>query len=76
MNAVRQWRADFQPILEIAWVEKHLQKRALTALAAAYKPGISLVDWTSFGIMRERCIEDVLTFDRRFSQQGIKTNLK
>jgi len=70
INAVRRWRADFQPILEIVWVDKALHEQGLTALIAASKPGISLTDWTSFAIMRERGIEDAFSFDRHFSHQG------
>ena len=75
MNAVRTWRTEFQTILEIVWVDRQLHEQALTELVAANKRGISLTDWASFGIMRERGIEDVFTFDRHFSQQGFNTRL-
>lgn len=70
LNAVRRWRADFQPILEIVWIDKTLHEQGLTALIAAGKPDISLTDWTSFGVMRERGIEEAFTLDRHFSDQG------
>jgi len=76
LNAVRKWRTDFQPILEIVWVDRQLHEQALAELLAANKPGISLTDWTSFGIMRGRDIEDAFTFDRHFSQQGFNTHVK
>jgi predicted nucleic acid-binding protein len=75
MSAVRKWKTEFQPILEIIWVDRQLHEQALIALIAANRPGISLTDWTSFGIMRERDIEDAFSFDRHFSQQGFNIHL-
>jgi predicted nucleic acid-binding protein len=42
----------------------------LIALVAANKPAISLTDWASFLIMRERGIKNAFTSDRHFAQQG------
>jgi predicted nucleic acid-binding protein len=70
LRAVTKWKTEFQGILEIVWIEKQLHEEALTALVAANKPTISLTDWASFLIMRERGIEDAFTFDRHFTQQG------
>lgn len=70
MSAVRKWKTEFHGILEIVWIEKQLHEEALTALVAAAKPTISLTDWSSFLIMRERGIENVFSFDRHFAQQG------
>ncbi len=72
MRAVRKWKTEFQPILEIVWVDRQLHEEALTALVAANKPTISLTDWTSFLIMRERGIETAFSFDRHFAQQGFR----
>jgi predicted nucleic acid-binding protein len=69
MDAVRRWRADFQPILEIVWIDEAMHEQGLTALIAANKAGMSLTDWTSFAIMRERGIAEAFTLDRHFSQQ-------
>jgi predicted nucleic acid-binding protein len=70
LSAVMKWKTEFQGILEIVWVEKQLHEEALTALTAANKPTISLTDWASFLIMRERGIENAFSFDRHFAQQG------
>ena len=72
MRAVRKWKTEFQPILEIVWVDRQLHEEALTALVAANKPTISLTDWTSFLIMRGRGIEIAFSFDRHFAQQGFR----
>ena len=70
MGPVKKWQSEFQPILEIVWVDADLHEKALTALIAAQDRSISLTDWTSFEIMRERGIEEAFSFDRHFSQRG------
>lgn len=72
VRAVRKWKTEFQPILEIVWVDRQLHEEGLTALVAANNPTISLTDWTSFLIMRERGIEIAFSFDRHFAQQGFR----
>ncbi|MFH1575285.1 MAG: PIN domain-containing protein [Acidobacteriota bacterium] len=70
IDAVTKWKTEFQAILEIVWVDRRLHEEALTALVAANQPAISLTDWTSFLIMRERGIELAFSFDHHFAQQG------
>ncbi len=70
LSAVAKWKTEFQGILEIVWIEKQLHEEALTALVAANKPTISLSDWASFLIMRERGIKNAFSFDRHYEQQG------
>jgi predicted nucleic acid-binding protein len=72
LKAVTKWKTEFQGILEIVWIEKQLHEEALIALMAANKPTISLTDWASFLIMRERGIENAFSFDRHFAQQGFQ----
>ena len=70
LDAVAKWKAEFQAILDIVWVDTRLHEEALTALVAANQPAISLTDWTSFLIMRERGIETAFSFDPHFALQG------
>jgi len=72
VGAVTKWKAAFQGILEIVWIERPLHEEALTALIAANKPAISLTDWVSFLIMRERGLDTAFSFDRHFVQQGFR----
>ena len=58
------------PALEIVWITESLYQRAMAALLAAAKRGVSLTDWTSFEVMRERGIERAFAFDRHFAEQG------
>jgi predicted nucleic acid-binding protein len=45
---------------------------AMSALLAANRRTLSLVDCTSFEIMRESGLDTVFTFDAHFSEQGFK----
>jgi predicted nucleic acid-binding protein len=70
VGAVTKWKTEFQGILEIVWIDRRLHEEALTALVAASKANISLTDWASFLIMRERGIDTAFSFDRHFARQG------
>ena len=54
------------------WVDEALHGRAITALLAAANRDISLVDWTSFELMRARGIDHALAFDSDFDDQGFQ----
>jgi predicted nucleic acid-binding protein len=63
------------PQLEIVWVDQALHDRAAVANRAAARPAVSLVDWTSFLVMRDRRILDAWAFDRDFLDQGFRIDL-
>lgn len=55
---------------EVEWVDMELHEEAVRELERIGKRGISLVDCTSFIVMRRRGVEKVLAFDPDFSNQG------
>jgi predicted nucleic acid-binding protein len=57
--------------IEIAWVGAELAGRARSALLAADRRSLSLVDWTSFLFMRDRAMTTAFTFDSDFDDQGL-----
>ena len=59
--------------MTVVWVDADLLGRATTALLAASRRSVSLVDWTSFTVMRERAIELAFAFDDDFTEQGFRT---
>ena len=69
-EAVRQFQHSVLPAIEIRWVDSQLYGRAMSALLAAGKRGVSLVDWMSFEMMREQGITTALAFDDDFKAQG------
>ncbi len=70
MAAVRALIDDILPLLEIVWVDAALHAEAATALLAADRRAVSLVDWTSFVVMRRNSIEAAFAFDDDFVDQG------
>ena len=68
--AVRRFVSVVQPMLEIVWVDAAIYGRAIAALLAAGHRHVSLTDWTSFEVMRERGIESAFAFDPHFKQHG------
>lgn len=63
------------PQIEIVWVDQALHERAAEANRAAARRTVSLVDWTSFLVMRDRGIRDAWAFDRDFVEQGFRLDL-
>jgi uncharacterized protein len=70
LDAVRRFHRNVVPVLEVVWVERPLYERAMAAHLAAGSPRVSLTDWVSFEIMRDRSIQCAFAFDRHFEEQG------
>lgn len=73
MEAVRVFQAEILPAVEILWVDEALHAQATSALLAANRRSLSLVDCTSFELMRQAHLETAFTFDEHFRQQGFAT---
>ena len=72
MAAVRTLLDDLLPLFDVVWVDAELHAQAATALLAANHRQISLVDWTSFAVMRQRAIDEAFAFDDDFAQRGFE----
>lgn len=72
MRAVRALLDEVAPLLELEWVGESLHRAAETALLAAGRRDVSLVDWTSFELMRRRQIFQAFAYDADFAHQGFK----
>jgi predicted nucleic acid-binding protein len=60
------------PVIEVVWVDAHLHTEAREALLAAGRREVSLVDWTSFLLMRRLGIAQAFTFDAGFAAEGFE----
>ena len=60
------------PDVEVVWVDKALHDRALRLLSARSDKTYSLCDAVSFILMRDRGIQEALTTDRHFVQEGFR----
>jgi predicted nucleic acid-binding protein len=61
---------DLLPLVRVVWVDEVLHERAVAALLAAARREVSLVDWTSFELLRARALDTAFAFDRHFWEQG------
>jgi len=55
---------------EVEWVDLELHEKAVKELEKVGKRGISLVDCTSFIVMRRRDVKKAFAFDPDFDDQG------
>ena len=60
------------PMLRPLWVDEVLHAAAVAALLAASRRGLSLVDCTSFELMRRHGLTDALALDSDFARQGFR----
>ena len=72
MEAVRALVDDTLPAFEVAFVDELLHRAAVGAMLAAGKRDVSLVDWTSFELMRSRGVNQAFAFDDDFAQHGFR----
>jgi uncharacterized protein len=67
---VRHFQAQALPVLRVSWVSPEQHEAGLAGLLAANRRALSLVDCTSFVLMRELAITRAFTLDEHFSEQG------
>ena len=72
IEAVRLFESNILPIMEVRWIDEPVHNQAMSALLVANRRSLSLVDCTSFEIMRQFGIETIFTFDSHFQEQGFK----
>ena len=72
VETVRVFYRDVLPLLKVVWASEELLHRAMAALLASSRRGISITDWSSFTLMRERGIARAFAFDDDFTRQGFE----
>jgi predicted nucleic acid-binding protein len=58
------------PDIETVWINESLYRKAIDLLMIRQDKSYSLCDSISFVLMRERSINEALTTDRHFDQEG------
>lgn len=58
------------PLIELVWVDEALHRAAFALVLARQDKTYSLCDAVSFVLMRERGIQEALTTDKHFEQEG------
>ena len=70
MNAVRDVLDEIVPLLHVEWIDETDHAVGATALIAAGRRQLSLVDCVSFAVMRRLRIRCCLATDPHFAEQG------
>jgi len=70
MEGVRVLCTDILPVLDLHWITEADHLHAQNALLAADRRKLSLVDCSSFHVMRARMVRTAFAFDPHFHEQG------
>jgi len=70
IGAVRIFREALVPLVEMLWVDEVAHERALDELLLRNTRKLSLVDATSFVLMRANRVDRAFTFDGHFREEG------
>ncbi len=68
-DAVRTIQEELLPVMDIVWVDQATHLLAMTALLAAQRRKLSLVDCVSFAVMRSRGSQVAFAFDQHFVEE-------
>ena len=72
LEAARGFQEDIIPLINIEWISAETHKSGVSALLAASRRKLSLVDCVSFEIMRTLGIKTVFALDPLFTEQGFQ----
>ena len=72
LEALRGLADLLVPLLQPLWIDEELHLAAVAALFTAGRRGLSLVDCTSFELMRRYGITTALALDEDFGRQGFE----
>ena len=72
LEALRALADILVPLLRPLWIDEEMHAAALAALFAARRRKLSLVDCTSFELMRRHGLSEALALDDDFARQGYR----
>ena len=72
LEALRALADVLVPMLRVLWVDEELHAAAVASLFTAGRRKLSLVDCTSFELMRRRGLAEALALDDDFARQGFR----
>lgn len=70
--AARGFLENILPLMRLEWIDPYTHVEATTAYLLSTDRDISLVDCTSFVVMRKMGIRKAFAFDKRFKEQGFE----
>jgi predicted nucleic acid-binding protein len=70
IDAVRILQADILPVIEVRWIDASIHAMAMASLLAARRRKLSLVDCSSFVMMRQTGARTAFAYDQHFAEEG------
>jgi predicted nucleic acid-binding protein len=73
LDAVRTFRENFAPLLEVIWIGSEIHELALALILERSKNRLSLVDAASFIVISQHRLRSAFAYDRHYALEGITT---
>jgi predicted nucleic acid-binding protein len=70
MDAVRAVEREIVPLLDLHWLDANMHQVSVTTWLAASRRSLSLVDCSSFEVMRRHAVRQAFAFDGHFEEYG------
>ena len=70
LAALRVFHDEIAPLLDVIWIDAELHRSGVEATLIAARRNLSVVDCTSFRVMRQNEIDVAFTLDAHFREQG------
>jgi len=71
LKAVRAIQDHVLPIMAFRWIDESIHAMAMNVLLASNRTKLSLVDCTSFLVMKQMELRTAFAFDRHIEQEGL-----
>ena len=72
LEAVSSFNNNVAPSLKIYWIDEEIHEVGVNNLVMVNRKKVSLVDYTSFEVMKRLNIEKAFSFDNHFKSFGFK----
>lgn len=72
LEALRLFDEDVLPVVAVHWVAQEEHREGMSAVLAAERRNLSLVDCVSFAVMRSNGARKALALDRHFAERGFE----
>jgi predicted nucleic acid-binding protein len=72
LEAVSSFNNNITPSLKIYWIDEEIHEVGVNNLVMVNRKKVSLVDYTSFEVMKRLNIEKAFSFDNHFKSFGFK----
>lgn len=73
LEAVRAFQDAVAPLLRVFWINEDVHRQAVSAALTTGRRRLSLVDCSSFVLMRQHGLDTAFAFDNHFLEQGFTT---